>query len=222
MDMIGMLAVLSAALSLSALPPLPDQGLAIETRAGVQLQTLTGRPLATIPGLDLAVDRKIGRYLVMRDRRGRLFTLDPAARRVRCAYEYPARMSGCRRADALLYVCRHTIVRGAHVVAHKPRGIGHWVWAELRPKGDAVLAQWSAECEVPVAYLIVRGVLHSYGSGTVALGWLANGGALVHFPMGGGCGPTVRVPGIYAVSLNGRRRLLLRTRQPAGYAMWGG
>jgi hypothetical protein len=218
----GMFAILSAALSLSALPPLPDQGLALETRAGVQLQTLRGRPLATIPRLDLAADKKIGRRLVMRDRRGRLFTLDPVARQVRRAYEYPTRMSGCRRADPRLYVCRHTIVRGARVVARKPRGIGHWVWAELRPKGDAVLAQWSAECEVPVAYLIVRGVLHSYGPSTVALGWLPNGGALVYFPMGGGCGPNAQVPGIYAVSLSGKRRLILRTRQPAGYAMWGG
>ena len=218
----GMFGVLAAALSLSALPPLPDQGLALDTRAGVQLQTLAGRPLATIPGLDLAVDKKVGRYLMMRDRRGRLFTLDPVARQVRRAFEYPARMAGCRRADAMLYVCRHTIVRGTRVVAGKPRGIGHWVWAELRPKGDALLAQWSAECEVPVAYLIVRSVLRSYGSGTVALGWLANGAAVVYFPMGGGCGPSAQVPGIYAVSLNGKRRLLLRTRQPAGYAMWGG
>src|SRR5205823_10572821 len=116
----------------------------------------TGRALVTIPRLDLAVDRKIGRHLMMRDRRGRLFTLDPAVRRVRRSYEYPARMRGCRLADATLYVCRHTIVRGARMVAGKPRGIGHWLWAELAPKGDSVLAQWSAECEVPVAYLIVR------------------------------------------------------------------
>jgi hypothetical protein len=38
----GMFVVLAAALSLSALPPLPDQGLALDTRAGVQLQTLAG------------------------------------------------------------------------------------------------------------------------------------------------------------------------------------
>jgi len=85
-----------------------------------------------------------------------------------------------------------------------------------------VLAQWSAECEVPVAYLIVRGVLHSYGSGTVALGWLANGTALVHLPSGSGCGPNAQAPGIYAVPLSGKQRLVLRTRQGAGYAMWGG
>jgi hypothetical protein len=218
----GILALFSSALSLAALPPLPQQGLALETKAGVQLQTLAGRGLATIPGLDLAVDKKIGRQLVMRDRRGRLFTLDPAARRVRRTHEYPSRMRGCRLGDAMLYVCRQAIVRGGHVLARKPRGIGHWVWAERAPKADAVLAQWSAECEVPVAYLILRGGLISYGSGTVALGWLANGSAAVYFPRGGGCGPTPRAPGIYAVPLSGDPRLLLRTRKPVGYAMWGG
>lgn len=218
----GMLALFSATLSFAALPPLPDRGLALDTDRGVQLQTLTGRTLVTIPRLDLAVDRKVGRQLMMRDRRGRLFTLDPVGRRVRRAHEYPARMRGCRLGDAMLYVCRHTIVRGARVVAGKPRGIGHWLWAALAPRGDALLAQWSAECEVPVAYLIVRGVLHSYGSGTVALGWLAKDTALVHFPRGGGCGPNARVPGIYAVTFSRKRRLLLRTRQGAGYAMWGG
>jgi hypothetical protein len=60
MDVTGMLAVLSSALSLSALPPLPDRGLALESDRGVQLQTLTGRALVTIPRLDLAVDRRSG------------------------------------------------------------------------------------------------------------------------------------------------------------------
>ena len=217
----GIFAVFSAALSLAALPPLPDQGLALETNPGVQLQTLTGRPLVAIRGLDLAVDKKIGRALIMRDRHGRIFTLDPAARRVRRTHEYPAPMSGCRRADALLYVCRHTIVRGARVIARKPRGIGHWVWAELAPKGNAVLAQWSAECEVPVAYLVVDGKLHAYGRESVALGWLPSGAALIHFPSGP-CGDSSGPRGVYAVARTGKRRLLFRTRRFAQYAMWGG
>jgi hypothetical protein len=53
------LALVTAALALASLPPLPARGLARETRAGVQLQTLAGRPLATLPGLDLAPDQAI-------------------------------------------------------------------------------------------------------------------------------------------------------------------
>src|SRR5437588_5062662 len=71
--MVGMLAFVSAALALTSLPPLPGSGLARETR--VQLQTLGGRPIATVPGLDLAPDLTTAHGLVLRDRRGRLFAL---------------------------------------------------------------------------------------------------------------------------------------------------
>jgi hypothetical protein len=77
------LAVLSAAAALSGLPQLPERGLALETKAGVQLQTLTGRGLADLPGLNLATDQKVAHRLVFRDRRGRILVLDRAARRLR-------------------------------------------------------------------------------------------------------------------------------------------
>ena len=85
--------VLLLASALGGLPPLPARGLAHETKAGVQLQMLTGRSLATLPGLDLAPDKRIGGYLIMRDRRGRLFTLDPTKRRVVECHEALARMT---------------------------------------------------------------------------------------------------------------------------------
>jgi hypothetical protein len=94
-------------------------------------------------------------------------------------------------------------------VTGAPSKVGHWVWAERSPTGDAILAQWSAECEIPVAYLIVRGKRRSYGDETVALGWLPSGEAVVHFrPVG--C-TTSKRSGIYAVPRAGRPRLLLRT-----------
>jgi hypothetical protein len=180
-----------------------------------------GRPLATIRGLDLAPDKPIGSYLLMRDRRGRLFTLDRAARRVRRAYEYPNRPAGCRRTDALLFVCGRTIRDGSRVVARAPGRIGHWVWAERSPRGDAVPAQWSAECEVPVAYLIADGRLRAYGRESVALGFLPDGAALIHFP-NGACAGTTQRRGIYTVPRNGKPRLQLRTPRFAQYLMWGG
>ena len=97
--MTGLAALLSA-VAVSALPPLPERGLALETKAGVQLQTMSGKPLATVPGLDLAPDKATAHGLVMRDRRGRLFSLDRAARRVRRVYERPARFPGRRLTDA--------------------------------------------------------------------------------------------------------------------------
>src|SRR5256714_6237477 len=97
--MTGVLALLSAA-ALGTLPALPARGLARETRAGVRLQTLAGRPLATVPGLDLAPDKERAHGLVMRDRRGRLFVLDRETRRVRRVYELPSRVPGCRLTDA--------------------------------------------------------------------------------------------------------------------------
>jgi hypothetical protein len=54
----------------------------------------------------------------------------------------------------------------------------------------------------------------------VALGWLPNGQALVHFrPLG--CSSSGR-RGVYAVSLAGSRRLVARTTRFAQYLMWGG
>jgi len=160
----GVLALVLAA-ALTSLPPLPQRGLARETKAGVELQSLRGPPLATLRGL-----------------------------------ERPGVQPG--------------------VLARAPHAVGHWVWAERSPSGNAVLAQWSAECEVPVAYLIANGRLRAYGAETVALGWLPSGEAVVHFRPLGCVGSGRR--GIYAVPRSGRPRLLLRTAPFAQYLMWGG
>jgi hypothetical protein len=210
------LAVLSAAAALSGLPQLPERGLALDTKAGVQLQTLTGRRLADLPGLNLATDQKVAHRLVLRDRRGRILVLDRAARRLRTRpFE-----RGCRHTDFELLVCPRRISDVFTLVAQAPRGIGHWVWAERSPDRKAVLAQWSAECEVPVAYIAVHGRLRALGDETTALGWLASGEALVHFERGV-CGAQAR-RGIYAVPVRGKPRLIFRTTRFAQYAMWGG
>lgn len=227
--MTGLAALLSA-VAVSALPPLPERGLALETKAGVQLQTMSGKPLATVPGFDLAPDKATAHGLVMRDRRGRLFSLDRAARRVRRVYERPARFRGCRLTDARagfqLYVCGRTIKSVAgngsyRVVLRGPGTIGHWVWAEFAPRGDGILAQWSAACEVPVAYLISEGKLRPYGEESVALGWLPSGAAVIQFP-NGPCGGSIHERGIYAVPRRGQPRLIVRTPRFAQYLMWGG
>jgi hypothetical protein len=128
-----------------------------------------------------------------------------------------------------LVVCGRTIKKiwadgKVRVVARPPGKVGHWVRAALAPRGDAFFAQWSAECEIPVAYFIAGGKMRPYGGRTVesvALGWLPGGDAVVHFSKAG-CGSGHRQPGIYAVPRTGKPRLLLRTPKFERYWMWGG
>ena len=215
------LAVLSAAAALGGLPQLPQRGLALETPAGVQLQTMAGKPLVSLRGMDLAEDWKTAGALTLRDPAGSIYVLDARRRRLR-DYGRPATRPACRYTDVNLSVCKSTIKSGSRVIARAPRGIGHWVWAGRAPRGGAILAQWSAECETPIAYLVSNGKLRRYGSGdSVALGWLPNGEALIHFPQGP-CGGGTRARGIYAVAGTTRARLLLRTPRFVQYLMWGG
>jgi hypothetical protein len=72
------------------------------------------------------------------------------------------------------------------------RGVGHWVWAAASPDGKSILAQWSAECEVPVAYVIDAegGRLRPFSAdSSEAFGWTTDGRAIVGVrasPCGGG------------------------------------
>jgi hypothetical protein len=104
--------------------------------------------------------------------------------------------------------------------------VGHWAGVRLSPDGRRLLAQWSAECETPQAFLVSRRTgsvrrLGGVADDSIALGWTSDGRALVHFPTGV-CGGTYHGgPGIYAV--DGRRlRLLFETTRRAAVAMWGG
>jgi hypothetical protein len=251
--MIAPVGVLIAAAALSGpapvldpghLPRLPVRGLVRETKAGVMLETMRGRPLGLLRALGLADDKYDGHGLLLRDRRGRLFTLDLPARRVRGVSQRLSRIPDCRLTDARrnleLLVCGHTVktatygpTGGRHIrtVALGPSRIGHWVRAEFSPREDAFLAQWSGECEVPVAFLFTDDgrPMKPYGGrairdapSSVALGWLPSGSAVIHFTSGA-CSGAFRVPGIYEVPRVGKSRLLLRTpSRSMSYWMWGG
>jgi hypothetical protein len=100
---------------------------------------------------------------------------------------------------------------------------GHWAWAALSPDGTTILAQWSAECEVPIAFLVDVGggsPRPVTGEGdwakspeSVALGWTTDGRALVFLPKGPACGSGVNAPGVYAYSRIGDGKLLMRSKQ---------
>jgi hypothetical protein len=241
--MMGLLGVFAAAAALAAppqldpshLPNLPPRGLARETVAGVELQTLRGRSLGTLAGLNLASDKTVSHSVVLR--RGReLLTLDVHERRIRRFYETASTVPTCRLTDALihreLFVCGSAVRKVTYgragtrpslrVVARAPGKVGRWVWAEFAPRGGGFLAQWAAECEVPLAYLVAGGAIRPYGRESAALGWLPSGEALIHFPNGPCAGDSKTVRGIYAVPRTGKPRLILRAARSAQYAMWGG
>jgi hypothetical protein len=105
---------------------------------------------------------------------------------------------------------------------------GHWVYAKVSPDTHRLLAQWSGECEVPTAFLVEGRNVRPFGAGTYAhapesgaLGWLRDGTAVIHFPVGA-CGGSLHTPGTYIVPRSGRPRLVFPTSRLAVVAMWGG
>jgi hypothetical protein len=105
---------------------------------------------------------------------------------------------------------------------------GHWVYASVSPDTHQLLAQWSGECEVPTAFLVQGRKARPFGSATYAgapesdaLGWLRDGRAVVHFPVGA-CGGSFRRPGTYVVARPGKPRLVVATGRFTSVAMWGG
>ena len=88
---------------------------------------------------------------------------------------------------------------------------GHWDWAAVSPDGEWLLAQWTAECEVPIAFLVPLGggkavpvARDRYGPATSkALGWTRDGRAIVELP-GLSCGSTSQRPGTYVLRPHGK------------------
>jgi hypothetical protein len=96
---------------------------------------------------------------------------------------------------------------------------GHWAWAALSPDGDTILAQWTAECEVPIAFFVdVAGGAPTPVTGeddwatspeSVALGWTKDGRAIVFLPKGPACGAGLAEAGIHLYSAVGSGELLI-------------
>jgi hypothetical protein len=86
--------------------------------------------------------------------------------------------------------------------------VGHWAWAALSPNGETFLAQWSAECEVPISFFVRPGARPTPVTGeqdwaktpeSHAYGWTTDGRAIVQLPHGV-CGGSARKAGVYLIS----------------------
>jgi hypothetical protein len=193
---------------------LPSRGLAVEVAPHrVRLYSVTGRPIALVRAEVANYTVSLHPWLV--DRFGRKLALTGG------------RMTfGDVHGDAP--------GPGHRPHFHPPlgeKGHGGWEMAAPSPDGRWVLGQWSGECEVPTAYLINAHTGHITEIGerssgllpeSLALGWMSNTRALVHFPQGA-CGTSVPRPGIYVVGSSGViLQRIVATRMGNRAYMWGG
>jgi hypothetical protein len=198
---------------------LPPRGVAVERRGGVRLVSIAGRTLATLRSF--SIDRAT-------DRPGALVLVRGSARYlVRPGRSAIVRITR-RRAEALRRTDDPSVPLRAPAGARVDGQItGHWRWMQRAPTGSAILAQWSGECETPVAMLGVgrslrpvtgerslRGAPESF-----ALGWTGDGRAVALLPQGA-CGSSAERPGVYVFRRPGIETLLVGTRAFAGARMW--
>jgi hypothetical protein len=92
------------------------------------------------------------------------------------------------------------------------RSVGHWRHAVPSPDGKTILAQWSGECEIPIAYFIPLDTrkprpVFPIPQETTAVAWNDDGRAGV-FVNGPACGGGDVRPGLYLVSLDGEREFV--------------
>lgn len=184
-------------------PPLPDSlpsvGIAEPIEDGTRLVALDGAVLAELPGVVIHSNTTPGGPLYVYgwhaaepQRYGPTLRLDPSGPRwvEEDAPDEPG-------ADVML----PSVPAGTTLT-------GHWRWTVRSPVGDVRLAQWSGECEIPVAFFVdpdgaIRHVLGGDwldAPNTTGLGWLPDGRALVAVASPDpGCGTGSPEPGVYAI-----------------------
>jgi hypothetical protein len=227
----------------SAVPDLPAEGFAVQSGSNIEFRDLDGRVvgrmggyrLAPSPGVPLAVMHR-GKGYVMDLRTRRVVRLP---RHELLAAVRRTLAGRCRVGPARYLLCGRNILRAgpsgrrAVVVAARPSGVkvGHWEQAFLAPDGRRLLVQWSAECEIPITFVIQsRGGPLRVVSGernwadapeSIALGFASDGRAMVLFPVAA-CGSGIRRAGIYAVDVRTfGRRFVFPVRRGAAVVMWG-
>lgn len=108
--------------------------------------------------------------------------------------------------------------------------MGHWRWGEVSPDGSELLLQWSAECEIPVAFFAPASGGDPVGYDGSAdwsqtpesfgLGWTSDGHALVLAWGEGICGAAADAPGVYLMDGPGDGRLLYQVDGSPDARLW--
>jgi hypothetical protein len=203
-------AVLGGAGTPPDLPPLPRDGLVVQTTTGLRLTTLAGRSVAIVAGYRFAFECGYPGAAALRGG-GRLWSLDGG--RSQLVPRGPLRTT-CLHA-------RQLVVAGRRIAGPAAK-LGSWQRVWLSPDRRTALALWSGECEIPTTYLVrVRdGRLTSLGTETTPLGWTHDGRAAVRFA--NGCGSPGHPPGVYLVGATGRvlARALSLPRRGLAVALW--
>ena len=202
--------VLGAGSAPPPLPPLPRDGLVVQTTTGLRLTSLGGHGVATLTGYRFGFECGYPSPDALRGS-GRLWSLDAAESRL-----VPR--------GALRRRCLHarSLVVGGRRLAGPATKLGSWQRVWLSPDRRTVLALWSGECEIPTAYLVrVRdGRLKPLGTETSPLGWTHDGRAVVRFA--NGCGSPPQPPGVYLVDADGGvlARALALPQRGLAVALW--
>jgi len=198
-----------------ALPPLPHQGVAVDTGRGVALYSLDGRALATLRGFHL-YDSTARPGPVVLTRGGRYFELESAQGRLRG-------LASRRAADRLLPADGSVDLRPID-------DAGRWRYALGSPDDAWRLAQWSGECEIPTAFFVATGggrPLPVVGTSlrnapnSLAMGWTADGRAIVLLPEAA-CGSGFETAGVYLFDSPNDGTLVAPVGGYGGARAWGG
>ena len=117
------------------------------------------------------------------------------------------------------------VAKGPPGSVHDGVQIGHWAGAWLSPDGGTLLAQWSAECEIPIAFFVDAGTgkmrpvtgerKWTEAPESVALGWSQDGRARVRLTKGY-CGGSKHPPGLYLVEPATSRLTLVKRAAARG------
>jgi hypothetical protein len=215
------------AMHLIELGSLPPQGVVVTRGDDVAFVDLSGEVVATLNRFDLAMSSADPKIIVLRDRtwpelEGH-YVFDATAGELRPI--------GTREA-ARVVVPPDPPVR----LPPPPGGIvegapaGSWRWAIPSPDGSTMLAQWSGECEVPVAFFVdpATGRMREVTGGrglrdapeSTGFGWSADGRAVVAL-WNAVCGRGFDQPGVYLFDRPGHGVLLFGMKPGARAAMWG-
>jgi hypothetical protein len=189
----------------------------VQRNGGVVFVSLTGRRLARVPGADLSsATQAPGRTTLEVD--GALYAL-----RTDLGALMPIPNGGPPVADDRRVPLPRPRMSDGRRLA------GHWRFARLATDGNHILAQWSGECEVPLAYIIalqdgepipVTGAEEPPPE-SFALGWTRRSQAIVLLP-NGACASSSGRPGVYAFSAPGVSRFITWVPDRIALArMWG-